>query len=141
MSWKKTKKRVDYSKDPGGYYIVPACIRHNKVLTSSSKEVLAYILSLWGCCKDTHPSIDRISEMTSRSESSVIRARNKLVQLGLISIVQGNGRGNTSMYEINPIKLNEFLGVELCNVEHIPVKGNDSEDVLGKALEIIKNRK
>ena len=86
--------------------------------------VLSYILTLWGCCKDTHPSTDKIMEMTSSSRKSVIRARQELTQLGLITMVKGNGRGNASRYEINPIKLNEFLGVKLCIIKenHSDVK-------------------
>lgn len=113
----KKKKRVDFSKSPGGFYIIPAVVIKNKTLTHSSAKVLSYLLTLWSFCETVNPSADVIAEMTGITDRSVNNARRQLSQLGLISYTSGDGKGNTTEYQLHGAAINDFLGCEICGVE------------------------
>ena len=114
MSFKRSEK-VDRTQGSSGYYWVSGEVMGNQGLTLYAKLVFSYILSLWSSCKSVHPSTDKIMEMTGSSRRSVIRARQELVQLGLITeLSRGNGRGNSTEYRVNASRVNEFFGADLC---------------------------
>lgn len=115
----KKKKRVDFSKSPGGFYIIPAVVIENKTLTHSSAKVLSYLLTLWSFCETVNPSTAMISKMTLLCEKSVKNARHQLSKLGLISYTSGDGMGNTTEYQLHGAAINDFLGCEICEVESV----------------------
>ena len=126
MSFKRSKK-VDMTQGSKGCYLVSGEVMGNQGLTLYAKLVFSYILSLWSSCESTHPSIEKIMEMTGSSRMSVIRAKKELVQLGLITeLSRGNGRGKSTEYQVNASRVNEFFGVEFIvakeKKEHQPKK-------------------
>lgn len=126
MSFKRSKK-VDMTQGSKGCYLVSGEVMGNQGLTLYAKLVFSYILSLWSSCESTHPSIEKIMEMTGSSRMSVIRAKKELVQLGLITeLSRGNGRGRSTEYQVNASRVNEFFGFEFIvtkeKKEHQPKK-------------------
>lgn len=112
---KRKKRKVGRSALPGGYYIVPAVVMRNKVLTQAEKMVLCYYLSLWESLEAVYPSNRVIGEMTGLKTRAVQYAKVRLQGFGLITI--DTSSQNSCDVQVNEDAVNRFLGCEYFQEE------------------------
>ena len=108
------KKRKFNLTQLGGWYMTPRVVMKSDKIGSPAKKVLCYIMTLWTCTDDIHPSVTTIADITDQSERSVKYAIKELTKKGLIKVVQrGNGYGHSNSYAVNVTGINKFFDCEI----------------------------